>query len=72
VNSLFQSSNTWCWSEKHDLALNFNVAKLSLQRSVYGSASGESKKEYSSFRSSMIFLLPVLALKQRSKEKRHA
>jgi hypothetical protein len=54
------------------LALNFNVAKLSLQRFVCGSASGESKKEYSSFRSFMIFLLPVSALKHRSREKRHA
>jgi len=55
VNSIFQSNNTWCWSEKHDLASNFNVAELSLQRSVCEATSGESKKECCSFRSSTIF-----------------
>jgi hypothetical protein len=35
--------------------LNFNVAKLSLQRFVCASASGEFKKECSGFRSSIIF-----------------
>ena len=58
--------------KKYEQTSNFNVAELSRQESVYGSASGKSKKEYSSFRSSMIFLQTVSVLKRKSREKRHA
>jgi hypothetical protein len=51
VNSIFRSNNIWYWYEKHDFTLNFNVAELSQQRSVFGSASGEYKRGCSNFRS---------------------
>jgi hypothetical protein len=41
--------------KKLEYTLNFNVAELSPQRSVYGSVNGEFKKECSGFRSSTIF-----------------
>ena len=51
---------------------NFNIAEISRQESICGSVNGKSKKEYSSFRSSMIFLQQCQYLKCKSRKKRHA
>jgi hypothetical protein len=38
------------WVKKHEQISNFNIVDFPLRRYIYGTTSGESKREYSSFR----------------------